>query len=166
MDQLIAEKLQTLHQTGLYRKRSQPQLATADGLNFCSNDYLSLSTEFRLKQAYQEGFARYPCGSGGSAVICGYHSAHRALEQVIAARLAVDDAIVFSSGYAANLAIITLLASLNAHLLIDKDVHASIYDGVKLALAKYSRYPHLDLAYLKKKLSRFPGNPVLLTEGI
>ena len=166
MDQLIAAQIRKLQQKGLYRERAKPFVAPANSLNFCSNDYLSLSTDPRLKQAYQDGFARYPCGSGGSAVISGYHPAHRQLEETIAAALGVDDAILFSSGYAANLAIVTLLASLSAHVLIDKGVHASIYDGLNLAGAKYSRYRHRSLAGLETALKRASTHAVVLTEGL
>ena len=166
MDQLIAEKIAALQEKGLYRERVLSPLSVATSLNFCSNDYLSLTTEPRLKEAYQEGFASYPCGSGGSALISGYHPVHQQLEQTISHALDVDDAIIFSSGYAANLAIISLLASLKIHLVIDKSLHASMYDGLKLADAQYRRYRHHDLADLAVQLGRASHPVMVLTEGL
>jgi 8-amino-7-oxononanoate synthase len=163
MDELISAQILKLKQAGLYRERL---LSPANYLNFCSNDYLSLMSEPVLQQAYQEGFSRYPCGSGGSAMISGYHEVHHQLESSIATALGVDDAILFSSGYAANLAMMTLLASCHVSLLIDKSLHASMYDGLKLAQVNYRRYRHHDLENLKTQLNRSSDHSMVITEGL
>ena len=126
LQQYLADK----QRQGLYRTR---QLTSAGCLNFSCNDYLSLSLDARVLQAYQTGFQLYPAGSGGSMVLSGYHTAHRDLEQAFAKALSVDDCLLFSSGYVANLAVVSLLAQFGVHDLIDKAVHASIYDGLRLS---------------------------------
>lgn len=152
-------------QQGLHRQR---QIACFDKhmIHFSSNDYLSLATDERVKRAYQAGFTEHPVGSGGSMVVCGYHAAHSTLEKAFAQALQVDDCLLFSSGYAANLSVVSLLAQMNTSLLIDKAVHASIYDGLKLSGATYQRYLHNDLSDLAKKLDTQSTNSVVMTESV
>jgi len=135
-------------------------------LNFSSNDYLSLSEDVRIKNAYQKGFAQYPCGSGGSMMVSGYHPIHRALEKNVAEALSVDDCLLFSSGYAANMAVVALLARIDMRLLIDKAIHASVYDGIALSHAAYERFTHHDLHDLKRKITASTGDRVILTESV
>ncbi len=85
----------------LYRTRS---LLCSWRLHFGNNDYLSLRDNAALKHSYQHGFKEAPIGGGGSMVVCGYHQQHKLLEKSFADALNVDDCIIFSSGYAANLA--------------------------------------------------------------
>lgn len=160
----IHAQIAGLADQGLYRKRVvfKPQGL----LQFSSNDYLSLSQEPRVSEAYQEGFKKYPAGSGGSPVICGYHAAHQSVEKAFAELLDVDDCLLFTSGYAANLALVRFLASLNASCLIDKSLHASIYDGLQSSHLAFARYLHNDFDDFTKKLSTSPENTVVLTEGI
>ena len=170
---LIEHQLKTGKQSGLYRQRNRPIItATPEQslVNFCSNDYLSLTAEPKLQAAYQEGFKRYPCGSSGSAVINGYHSTHQILEKTIADALGVDDALVFSSGYAANLAATALFSSLKAPLILDKQVHASLYDGLKHSETPFQRYRHQDMDSLEQQLIRARQSSemgaMVLTEGL
>ena len=148
---------------GLHRQR---QVLDTSLLNFSSNDYLSLASDARVQRGFQEGFGQKPAGSGGSMLVSGYHAAHKALEQGFAEALGVDACMVFSSGYTANLSVIGLLAQLGTHVLIDKSVHASIYDGLVLSGASYSRYLHQDLADMSLKTQTTPENTVLMTESI
>lgn len=135
-------------------------------LYFNSNDYLALTGEPRIAAAYQKGYQLYPSGSGGSMLLSGYHESHQAVERAFAEFLDVDDCILMSSGYAANLAVTSLLGQLQATCLIDKSVHASIYDGLALAGVTYQRFFHNDLSDLNKHLSLAAINPVIITEGI
>ena len=150
---------------GLYRQR---RVCDVDEklINFSSNDYLSLASDIGLKKAYQVGFERYPVGSGGSMMVCGYYSTHKALERAFAEALGVDDCILFPSGFTANLSIVGLLARFDAHLLIYKMIHASIYDGLQVAGAHYTRYLHNNLADLVLKMQEPSEHLVLMTEGI
>ena len=166
---LITDKLQeystTLLKQGLHRQRRVS--GTNDGvINFSSSDYLSLTSDSRIKKAYQEGFGKYPTGSGSSMVVCGYHATHRALEKAFAEALSVDDCILFSSGYAANLSVTGLLARFDIHILIDKGVHASLYDGLQLSRARYSRYLHNNLVDLASKIEIACSNLSSTSRGL
>lgn len=164
LTQQLIQYSATLQNQGLHRQRYISN--TKSGvINFSSNDYLSLTTDPRIKKAYQDGFERYPTGSGGSMVVCGYHKTHRALEKAFADALCVDDCILFPSGYAANLSVTGLLARFDTHVVIDKCAHASIYDGLKLSQARYSRYLHNDLNDLTLKITKTPINTVIMTES-
>lgn len=130
-------KAELLKAKGLYRER---RLCDAS-LDFCSNDYLSLSTDPRLPPLFQQAFRDHPSGSGGSTVISGYHRAHQQTEVAFCEALDVESAMLFNSGYVANLAIMALLAELNCTVVMDKSSHASFYDGLKLSQARFWRYP-------------------------
>jgi 8-amino-7-oxononanoate synthase len=163
----FTEKLQNFTQNlslqGLYRKRQF--VCDSALLNFSSNDYLSLCTHPQIKESYQEGFAKYPTGSGGSMLVCGYHPIHQELEEGFAEALQVDACILFSSGYAANLSVANLLSELESYVIVDKNIHASVYDGLKLSNVAYSRYLHNDLHSLSSKISAYPQS-VVITEGV
>jgi len=165
LGQRLAAELSLLKQQGLYRERCLSE-SLLGGVNFSANDYLSLRNDPRLKQAFQEGYARYSAGSGASMVVCGYHAMHRELEEYCAELLGADQALLFSSGYAANLGVMTLLARLNAHVFVDKAVHASVYDGIQLAKGGYTRFLHNDVDDLQRKLAPHIDAPVIVTEGI
>lgn len=152
-------------QQGLYRTRvvSDPN---CDWLDFSCNDYLSLANDARVRQAYSDGFNRYPVGSGGSMVLSGYHSAHRVLEQSFADALNVDDCLLFSSGYVANLSVTSLLVQFGLRVVIDKAIHASVYDGLGLTQSHYTRFLHNNLADLQQKLLSSTAPTVVMTESI
>lgn len=159
----LKQHLEMLIKQGLHRHR---QISAEGMLNFSSNDYLSLASDPNIKKAYQRGFERYACGSGGASLVCGYHNAHQSLEKAFTEALKVDDCVLFSSGYAANLSVIYLLATFNSHILLDKGIHASIYDGLNVTGVQYSRYLHNNLADLATKLQKLPKNTVVMTESI
>ncbi|MDF1678225.1 MAG: aminotransferase class I/II-fold pyridoxal phosphate-dependent enzyme [Legionellaceae bacterium] len=135
-----------------------PKRTPKHHLNFSSNDYLGLATQPEIQAAYQAGFQQNSVGSTGSMLVSGYHETHEALEYAFKRALGVDAARLFPSGYTANLGVMQLLATLNIHALIDKQMHASIYDGLRLSGGRYTRY------YDAPK----PNVPdaIVLTEGI
>ena len=161
----LKEHSLSLERKGLRRLR-QVMGASPFASNFSSNDYLSLTSYRPIQKAYQDAFARFPVGSGGSMVVSGYHRAHQAIEQAFAQALGVDDCLLFSSGYAANLSVMGLLSRFNTHAVIDKGVHASFYDGIALSHTRYVRYRHQDIADLSIKLKELPNQAVVVTEGI
>jgi 8-amino-7-oxononanoate synthase len=165
LQQVITDYLSDCHKRHVYRDRKLT-ITDGDTLNFSSNDYLSLTDDARIKKAYQRGFERYSTGSGGSMVVSGYHPMHQVLEQQFAEALDVEGCLLFASGYAANLGIMMLLARLKAHVLLDKAVHASVYDGVSLSGVQYTRYQHHHLPNLALKIPQFPELSVLMTESI
>lgn len=154
--------LESLKKEGLHREK---KVVKSDLLNFCSNDYLSLTNEPQIRSYFQQGFDLFPTGSGGSAVICGQHAIHKELEESFANALDVDCALLFNSGYSANLAIINLLSHFQSHLCFDKAVHASFYDGIKANQSAYSRYFHNDLEHLKQVLQPLQS-AVVITESV
>lgn len=155
-----------LEQQGLLRVRRVSDLAHSQQIHFDSNDYLALTTDKYLQQAYQEAYSRYPVGSGSSMLFSGYHPNHQALEQAFAEFLNVDQCLLFSSGYAANLAVTALLGAVQALCIIDKGVHASVYDGLALSKVDYHRFAHNSLGDLASKLTQVSKQAVVMTEGI
>lgn len=161
----IRDYTSQLSQEGLLRNRVVT-VENSSLIHFDSNDYLSLSRNKRISEGYQRGYALYPSGSGASMLLSGYHSNHRDVEEAFANLLSVDDCILFSSGYAANLAVTALLGKLKVHCFIDKEIHASIYDGLALSQVNYTRYLHNNLDDLNRKLTTNFENSALITEGI
>ncbi len=133
---------------------------------FDCNDYLSISHEPCIAKSYQEGFKRYSAGSTGSMVVSGYHHIHNEFEKKSAQYLQTDVCILFPSGYAANLAVTSLIAKLGVNCLIDKAIHASVYDGFALSKARYSRFNHNDIEHIAKRVEETNDAAVLFTEGI
>lgn len=164
LEDKIREYTADLAHQGLLRNRQITKPATSERVSFDSNDYLSLASDRRIAQAYQQGYSLYPSGSGASMLLSGYHDNHRVLEQAFAQFLEVDDCLLFSSGYAANLAVTALLGRIKAECLIDKGIHASIYDGLSLSQVNYSRYVHNDIKDLSKKMTTTISS--VITEGI
>ncbi|STX28927.1 8-amino-7-oxononanoate synthase [Legionella beliardensis] len=163
---LLRQQKSLLLQQGLYRTRPIIDEYGPHVLNFSSNDYLSLRHDEQVRRAYAQGFCKHSSGSGASMSVGGYHKIHQELERTFAHYLKADSALLFSSGYAANLGIVSLLAQLNCHVLIDKAVHASIYDGIKLNNIKYTRFLHNNYEDLEGKLSNSIINPAVITEAI
>lgn len=160
----LQQKLHELDAQYLIRQRrivSTPHAPdmTVDGrplLAFCSNDYLGLAADPRLIEALQHGAAMYGAGSGASHLISGHSAAHAALEDKLAAFLSpfvpCARALYFSTGYMANLALISALAGKDAEIFSEALNHASLIDGARLARAKLSIYPHRDLQVLEEQL--------------
>lgn len=162
----LSAKLQQIKDAGLHRYRHPLGTGNDDLLNFSSNDYLSLSTFPEVIKAYQKGYQSMPTASGGSMLLGGYHPIHQELEQAFAQFLEVEDALLFSSGYAANLAVMALLKAVGAACLIDKAVHASMYDGIQMQQIPYERYRHQDINDLAFKSAKQQGACFVLTEGV
>ena len=98
-------------------------------INFCSNDYLGLAEHPRWSRAFQAAAAKYGVGSGASHLVTGHGPEHEALETALAAFTGREKALVFSTGYMANMGVIGALADQNASLVSDKLNHASLIDG-------------------------------------
>ncbi|MBI4190023.1 MAG: 8-amino-7-oxononanoate synthase [Betaproteobacteria bacterium] len=154
-------ELAALDERGLRRRRhilESPQGAhvVVDGrevVAFCSNDYLGLAADPRLAAAAREGAERYGVGAGASHLILGHATAHHALEAALARFVNLPRALLFSTGYMANLGIVTALAARGDAVFADKLNHASLNDAVLLSRADFKRYPHRDLAALEKLLA-------------
>ena len=126
-------------------------------LNFCSNNYLGLANDARLKDAAIEAIAEFGLGSGASRLVCGNMSPHTQLEQELAKFKKTEAALVFSSGYMANVGIISALVDRDDIVFSDKLNHASIIDGIILSRAELKRYPHNDMQALEDGLKNAEG---------
>lgn len=158
----LDDELTALDAAGLRRRLTQrdgPQRADAiqlDGrrlVNFGSNDYLGLAAD-GPRQAVVQAIERVGWGSGASPLVTGRGSVHAALEQALARFEDTESALLFSSGYAANLGTIAALVSRGDAVYLDAKNHASIIDGCRLSGARLEVYPHGDVAFLQKRLAR------------
>lgn len=136
-------------------------------LNFCGNDYLGLGQHLDVVAAFQEAAAWHGVGSTGSALICGHHAEHAAFEREMAQWLGYERALMFGSGYQANLAVMQSLLGEGDVCVQDKLNHACLIDGARLAGCELKRYPHGDVeAALRQLLSRRDGLAMLATDGV
>ncbi|MDG1851938.1 MAG: 8-amino-7-oxononanoate synthase [Gammaproteobacteria bacterium] len=121
--------------------------------SFCSNDYLGLADHPDVVTAFHEGLDKFGAGSGASHLVSGHLVPHEALEQELAEFTYRSRALVFSSGYMANVGVLTTLLNNNDVVLEDRLNHASLLDGGLFSGARFKRFAHLDTADLEKKLS-------------
>lgn len=146
----VSQELEGLRSQGLYRVRRtlegpQGVNVEVDGrplINFSSNDYLGLASSPALREAMVEGVQRYGVGSGASHLICGHATPHHALEEALAHFLRRDAVLLFSTGYMANLGIVSSLCSRHDTVYQDRLNHASLIDGARLSGARLVRYAH------------------------
>ncbi|MBW8823676.1 MAG: 8-amino-7-oxononanoate synthase [Xanthomonadales bacterium] len=136
-------------------------------VNFCGNDYLGLSQHFSINSALQDGAARNGYGSTGSPLVCGRHAAHVALERAIAEWLDYPRALLFDSGYVANLAVLQAFLGEGDLCVQDRLDHASLIDGARLSGAMLRRYPHGDAeGALRQLRSSVDGAAMVATDGV
>jgi 8-amino-7-oxononanoate synthase len=158
----IADDLDALRAAGLerpHRVRSgrQGREVDLDGqtlLNFGSNDYLGLAGDVRLTKAASKAACAEGFGAGASPLVSGHSRAHELLERALADLLAVDAALTFPSGFAANTATIAALVGPDDVIASDARNHASIIDGCRLSRGRVGIYPHRDIAALDALLSQ------------
>jgi len=121
-------------------------------LSFCSNDYLGLANRPELIAAMQKAAGDSGVGSGASNLITGHHRYHDALEKQLAAFVELPAALLFSTGYMANIGVLGALAGRGDAIFADKLNHACLNDGAYFSHAEFQRYPHNDVAALEKLL--------------
>ena len=168
--EILKKDLQDLESLGDYRSLKtvdspQGREIILDGkcvLNFCSNDYLGLANDARIKAAAIEAIEEHGFGSGASRLVCGNMGPHEKLEADLAQFKNTESALVYSSGYMANTGIIPALMDRHSVVLSDKLNHASIIDGIILSRAQLLRYPHADMQALEKMLKSLPVDKVKL----
>ena len=162
--QQLSRRLAERREQSLYRRRRElasPQGASMllDGrelLQFCSNDYLGHANHPKLIEAMQAAARDFGVGGGASHLVCGHSSLHHALECRLAELTGRDRALLFSTGYMANLGVITALLGRGDQVLEDRLNHASLLDGGRLSDAKMQRFRHSDLADLSLRLQALP----------
>lgn len=173
----IQEELKGLKDAGLYnniRTMSSPQGAwlVVDGkraLNFCSNNYLGLANDPRMKQAAQAAVEKYGVGPGAVRTIAGTIDLHKELERRMAAFKGVEAAITFQSGFCANLAAIPALVGKEDVIFSDELNHASIIDGARLSGARIVRFAHANPGDLKSQIEANLGSyrrALIITDGV
>ncbi|MFA9949096.1 8-amino-7-oxononanoate synthase [Dentiradicibacter hellwigii] len=177
----LAAQLATLDHDGLRRHRrtlASPcgPLAIVDGrefISFCSNDYLGLAADPALVEAACDGARRWGVGSGASHLVSGHLAPHDALERRLAAFAGFPRALLMTTGYMANIGMVTALAGRGDAIFADRLNHASLIDAVQLAKAQGAeshRYPHGDLAALERLLAANPARPgqrrLILTDAV
>ncbi|WP_305908507.1 8-amino-7-oxononanoate synthase [Methylomarinum sp. Ch1-1] len=168
------ERLAQLKEQGLYRRRrviegAQGIEVWVDGerlINFSSNDYLGLANHPAVVSALKNGAERYGVGSGSAHLICGHSSAHHALEEELADFTGRRRALLFSTGYMANIGVISALVGRSDKVLEDRLNHASLLDGGLLSRAQFQRYRHADSADLEDKLSGSSRRQLIVTDGV
>jgi 8-amino-7-oxononanoate synthase len=136
-------------------------------LNLSSNDYLGLSQEPRIIAAAREAAARWGVGAGASRLVVGHLALHEEVEARLAAFKGTEAAVIFSTGYMANLGVISALMGPSDTVLCDKLNHASIYDGIRLSGANLVRFPHRDMNRLEALLQKAnPGRRLIVTDSV
>ena len=166
--------LEAIAAQGLYRKRrtiASPQgvQLTADGrelINFCSNDYLGLANHPDVIRAFKIAADRYGVGSGSAHLVCGHSAAHHALEEELAEFTGRERALLFSTGYMANLGAICALIGSGDTVFEDRLNHASLIDGGLLSGARFKRYRHADLEHLENTIDAAGGKKLIVTDGV
>ncbi|HHT9118292.1 MAG TPA: 8-amino-7-oxononanoate synthase [Candidatus Hypogeohydataceae bacterium YC38] len=174
--QLIEKELQGLRQEGLYRS-----LLSVGGVEgpfvkiwgkkyvcFCSNDYLGLAGHPRIKRAAQEAIERYGWGTGASRLVSGNTTVHEALEVELAHFKGTEAALVFPSGYMANVGTVTALVGKGDIVIGDRLNHASLIDGCRLSGADFRVYAHKDTEGLEGILRRSSQyrKRLIVTDGV
>lgn len=175
LDQRLQAELTRLRDAQLYRVRRVVEGGhgveiVVDGqrcLNFCSNDYLGLAADPRVAAAAKRALDEAGTGSGAAALVSGYNREHRALEEELADFLQRPRALLFSTGWAANLGVLRALLGKNDRLIADDLNHASLIDGGRLSGATYERLAHADVADAARRLATpHDGQTLLVTDGV
>lgn len=173
----IQAALQQRQQQALYRRevvteplaggrlRANVDGVARDFLNFSGNDYLGLAVDPQLRQVYADAALCFGGAATGSPLVTGYHPVHHALRDELCDWLDVDDALLLSSGFAANQAMLQALVGDDELLLLDKLSHASMIDAA-LCKGTFQRFLHNDMTSLSQKLANSHKATVIATEGV
>jgi 8-amino-7-oxononanoate synthase len=173
----FAAALADLEDRGLRRRRrtvrrlshetAEIELDGRPCIDFCSNDYLGLAAHPRVTSAFIEAAREHGVGARASHLITGHHGEHDALEEELAAFTGRERAILFSTGYMANLGLATALVAKGGAVLGDALNHASLIDAGRISRASLGYYPHGDAAALERALDERESGPALvLTDGV
>ncbi|MDO9620211.1 MAG: 8-amino-7-oxononanoate synthase [Pseudomonas sp.] len=170
----LATRLAERRTANLYRQRpllESPQgpLVQVDGrqlLAFCSNDYLGLANHPQVIDAWRAGAEQWGVGGGASHLVIGHSTPHHQLEEALAEFTGRPRALLFSTGYMANLGAVTALVGQGDSVLEDRLNHASLLDAGLLSGARFSRYLHNDGVSLANRLRKVIGNTLIVTDGV
>lgn len=174
LNEILEQRLVDRKRLSLYRARPiiEPdkrentlQVNGQPCVDFSSNDYLGLRKHPKITEALIQSAKKYGFGSGASAFVSGYSTAHAETESLFAKWLGVDQAILFNSGYCANLGIISSLIKRSDTVFSDRLCHASLLDGILLSRAKHLRYHHHNIEHLKELAQKSLPN-LIITESV
>ena len=152
--------LERLEREGLYRQRThhdgaqgaRVRVGACELVSFASNDYLGLAADTRIVEAARAGAARYGVGAGASHLLYGHHRLHHEVEEMLAAFVGYPRALLFSTGYMANIGIVTALCGRDDEVFADRLNHASLNDAMQLSRTRFRRFAHCDLERLARAL--------------
>lgn len=171
----LEQELQRRVAEHLYRRRRVVESAqgaeiVVDGrplLSFCSNDYLGLANHPAVIAAMQRGAAQYGVGSGAAHLVTGHMTPHHQLEEELAAFTGYPRALLFSTGYMANLGVVSALCGTGDAVFEDRLNHASLLDAGLLSRARLQRFPHGDVAALDERLAESKAQrKLIVTDGV
>lgn len=167
-------ELERCQARGLRRQRAMREARSFPGIalngreciNFAANDYLGLACEPRVAEALAMGARRWGAGAGAAHLLSGHTRAHAAFEEALADFLGCESALLFSTGYMANLGAVGALAGRHDTVIEDKRNHASLIDATVLARARLLRYAHADMEAARQRLEQAEGEKLLVTDGV
>lgn len=171
----LFDEIKQRKKDGLFRVRktlnsAQGPLVTIgdkEYLNFSSNDYLGLANNETLKGVMIDAIHEYGLGAGSSQLLVGHLRPHQELEKKLAAFLKRDAALIFPTGYQANLAVASVLVDSKTVVIQDKLNHASLIDAALLSNGKLVRYRHKDLKHLEYVLEKYKKNKlIIMSDGV
>jgi len=175
LDEALAGALEHRIAGSLYRSRTtvdgpqgvEPVIDGRSYISFCSNDYLGLANEPRVRAAFIRAVSEYGVGSGASHLVTGHLRPHHALEEELADFTGRARALLFSTGYMANLGLTAALTGRGDTLFEDRLNHASLLDAAVLSRARLRRFPHGDVGALERVLTDDAGGrKLVLTDGV
>ncbi len=172
----ISNSLKDLKEKSLLRKRvvinsRKKNLIKINGkwlINFSNNDYLGLSQDISIKKAIINGIKKYGNGGTSSHLVSGHTEVHQNIEGITKNNIGFESSILFSSGYLANLGLITTISDKDSFIYADKLNHASLNDACILSRAKFFRYPHNDMELLERllKKNKTKKKKLIVTDGV
>jgi 8-amino-7-oxononanoate synthase len=161
-EERLAAALSELRGAGLFREMRLPR-----GIDLVSNDYLGLAAHPHLTEAMRAGVTDLPAGSGGSRLLRGHHEIFEIIEERLASFTGAECALLFGSGYAANIGLLQAIVSSEDVIVSDERNHASLIDGIRLTKAATAIYPHQDMGALESALRKpRTGRAIVVTESV
>ena len=175
MDATLQAQLNLRREEHLYRTRLNVASGCSSTLsvegrsliNFCSNDYLGLASHPDISLALKQAADLYGTGSGASHLVSGHSVVHQKLEEQLAQYTGRPRALLFSTGYMANMGVINALVGRSDLVLQDQLNHASLLDGGRLSQADFKRYKHVDMASLEQRLEQSSAErKLIVSDGV
>lgn len=175
LDEKLKDDLTDKKSSHLYRSRKvlespqsvEPVIDGKKVLSFCSNDYLGLANHSDVINSFKASVDKYGIGSGSAHLVSGHSVEHHALEEELADFMGTERTLLFSTGYMANLGVISALCDRHSEIYEDKFNHASLLDAALLSRAKRFRFPHLDMNNFEQRITdSIAENKFIISDGV